>query len=82
MNGRVAFQTPFLASPWEPVGTVELSEPTEVASSPAIIRSFPDPMLPAGYEQPDMMAEPTSLPADEAHEAAAIAAIEGVWCLP
>jgi len=78
---REAIQTPWMGSRWEPVGTVELSEPTQMASSQAIIRSFPDPMLPAGYEQPDMMAEPTSLPVDEARQAAAEAAIEGVWSL-
>ena len=77
-NGVPAIETGCVGlGRWEPV---EMTNEHEAdAASPS--GSFADPMLPAGYEQFDVMAEPTSLPVDEAREAAAIAAIEGVWCL-
>ena len=72
MNGRGAVQTPFLASPWRPVGTVELTETHEPERDASY---FADSM---GHNHADAtMPAPTPLPFDAQRQAEVEAAAEG-----
>ena len=74
MNGRGAVQTPWFASPWEPVGTVELTETDSPSPEPGIT-FFEDPL---GHVHADAtMPAPTSLPADAQRQRECEAAAEG-----
>ena len=73
MRSKVkAIETPWLASRWEPVGTVELTETSEPARD---ITFFPDPL---GHSYADAtMPAPTSLPSDAQRQRECEAAAEG-----
>jgi len=59
MRSRKAIETPWLASPWEPVGTVELTQTTEPERDSSW---FEDPM---GHNHADAtMPAPTPLGVD------------------